>query len=74
LALIRPRSPPERRALVREEPAFAVQAAAIAGEAVVGADDAMAWQDDRDRIGTVGGADGAHGFRHTDFCGERAVG
>ena len=66
-------SPSKRRAFMREQPTLAMQAAAITGEALVRADDAMAGQDDRDRIGAVGGADGAHGFRQADFRGERAV-
>lgn len=61
-------------ALVGEEPALAVDAAAVAGEGAVGADDAMAGDDDADRIRAIREADGADGFGAADALGELAVG
>ena len=46
-----------------EEEALHVQAAAEAGERAVGADHAVARQDERERVLAVGGADGARGIR-----------
>jgi len=50
------------------------QAAAVAGEFAVAADDAMAGDDDGDGIGSIGEADGARGFGIADAAGEFAVG
>ena len=45
--------------LMREQPFLAVESAAVARERAVGADDAMARDDDSDGVPTVGGPDGA---------------
>ena len=47
-----------------QQPLLAPEAAAVAGElwAAAAADDAVAGDDDGDRIAAVGGADGAHGL------------
>src|SRR5258708_36848244 len=63
----------ERRAFVAQQPALALQAAAEAGEGAVGADDAVAGDDDRDRVGAVGQPDRAHGLRLPDGGGELAL-
>lgn len=57
-----------------EKPAFAFDAATVAGEGTVGADDAVAGQDDGDGIGSVGGADGANRGGMADLLGEFAIG
>lgn len=44
---------------VIEEPAFAVDAAAVAAEGAVGADDAVTRDDDGDLVFAVGESDGA---------------
>ena len=44
-----------------QQPALALDAAAIAGERAIGADDAMAGDDDADGIVAIGMADGTHG-------------
>src|SRR4051812_23008664 len=44
--------------LVVEQRPLGVQAAGVAGERAVGADDAMARDDDRDPVAAVGAADG----------------
>src|SRR5204862_290777 len=49
----------EHARLEVEQRALALETAAVAGEAPVGADDAMARHDDRDRVAAVGVADGA---------------
>src|SRR5262249_31584707 len=70
------RAPPrvaKSRALVLEQPSLALDPAAIARERAIGADDAMAWDHEADRIGAVGVADRAHRPRTAEFCGERAV-
>src|ERR1700680_5041910 len=61
-------------ALVREQPALAVDAAAIAGQGAVGTDDAVAGYDDADRVGAVGEADGPHRPRPADAPRELAIG
>ncbi len=66
----------ERRgtaAFVTEEPAFAFDAATVSGEGSVGADDAVAGNDDGDGVCSVSGADGADGSGAADFFGEFAV-
>ena len=60
-------------ALVGEQPLFAMEAAAVAGERAVGADDAMAGHDDADRVRSVGKADGADGAGTADALGKLAV-
>ena len=51
-----------------QEPLFAPEAAAVAGEfwEAAAADDAVAGYDDGDRVTAVGGADGAHGLGVVD--------
>ena len=56
---------------VIEQPALAVQPAAVAGERAVGADQAMAGHDDADGVGAVREPDGAHGFRATSTVRQR---
>jgi hypothetical protein len=58
---------------VLEQPAFALQAAGVAGEGAALADHAVAGDDDRDRVAAVGEADGAAGARHAEAGGELAV-
>lgn len=62
------------RLLMVEEPAFALDAAAVSGERSIGSDDAVAGHNDRDRIGAVGCAYGSHGIGMADLRGELAVG
>src|SRR6201996_6591167 len=57
---------------MREQPCFPGEAAAITGEAGVGADDPMAGYDDRDWIGAVGEAHRTARARPADRGGERA--
>lgn len=64
----------QQRALVFEEPLFAIEAAAVAVEAACGVDDAVAGDDDRDGIGTVGGTDGTSGVGRAESACEIAVG
>src|SRR4051794_24471084 len=59
--------------LVLEQPALALEAAAIIGEVPVDADEAVAGHDDRQRIGAVGGADGASRLRSAKPLGESPV-
>src|SRR4051794_443754 len=59
-------------ALVVEEPLFVRQAAGVAGQGAVAADDAVAGDDDGDRVGSVGGADRATGGGAADAVGELA--
>src|SRR5438067_10810329 len=61
-------------ALVFEEPALAFDAAAVAGEGAVGADDAMTGDDNSDGIGAVGEADCPDCGWAADSIGEFAVG
>jgi hypothetical protein len=58
---------------VGEEPAFAVEPAAVADQRAVGPDDAMARDDDGDGVGAVGGADRANGGGRSDADGEVPV-
>ena len=51
----------QQRALVLEQAALAVQAAGVAGQRAARADDAMAGDDQRQRVAAVGGADRAGG-------------
>ena len=55
--------------LVGEEPLLAVHSAAVAGEGTVGADDAMAGNDDGDGVAAVCAADGAAGGGIADAAG-----
>ena len=61
------------RPFVREQPALARDAAAVAGELSVRADDAVARHDDRDGIRAVRGRDGADGGRPADRARELRV-
>src|ERR1700686_4050352 len=61
-------------ALMLEQPALALDAAAIAGQRAVGTDDAVAGYDDADRVGAVGEADGPHRPRPADTPRELAIG
>ena len=56
-----------------DQPAFAVEAAAIAGQGRVGADHPVAGHNDGDRVGAVGEPDGAAGGGAADALGEVAV-
>ena len=58
---------------VVEQPLFALQAAAVAGEAAVFADDAVAGNEDGEAVGTVGGGHGAHGGRVAELFGQRLI-
>jgi hypothetical protein len=40
--------------LVRQKPTFSLDAASVTGESAIGADDAVAWHDDSDRVRAVG--------------------
>src|SRR5207247_2645158 len=60
-------------ALVREQPALALDSAAVAGKRPVGADHAVARDDDTDGVRAVGGAHGAHGGGCADAPRERLV-
>src|ERR1700681_3591274 len=57
-----------------EQEALEWKPAAVAGERAVGADDAMARDDDGDRIAPVGAADGAAGRGASDGRGDLEVG
>jgi hypothetical protein len=59
--------------LVPQQPALALEAAAILHQRTICADQAMTRQHHADRVGAVGMADGANGFGHVDPGGERAV-
>src|ERR1700730_14270369 len=63
----------ESRALVVEQPSFALDAAAVAGERAIGADHAMTRHHHADGIGPVGKADGPNGFVISGLRRERAV-
>lgn len=72
-----PRSPRRGRAPARlqlEQQALALEAASIAGQAPVGPDDAVAGNDDRDRIAAVGKPDRARGGGPAHTPCELAVG
>jgi len=58
---------------VREQPALALDAAAVAGETAVGADDAMARHDDPDRVVTVRESNRARCVRRTDATRQFAI-
>src|SRR6266540_2850641 len=68
---------PEGRARVAlfevEQPALAVEPAAVAGEGAGGADDPVAGKDDRERVAAVRQADGAAGARPAEPGGDAAV-
>ena len=57
-----------------EQPAFALHAAAVACEVTVGADEAMAGDDDTERVGRVGVADRARRLRPSNFSCEAGIG
>src|SRR5689334_2164078 len=63
----------QRHALVLQQPTLALEPAAILYQRTIGPDQAMAGHDDADRVGAVGMTDGAHGVRHVEFGGQRAV-
>ena len=56
-----------------EKPALAFNATAVSGEGSVGADDAVAGDDDGDRIGSIGCADGANSVRMADVLSELSI-
>ena len=58
---------------VVEQPLFALQAAAVTGEAAVFADDTVAGNEDREAVGTVGSGHGAHGGRVAELFGQRLI-
>ena len=58
---------------VVEQPLFALQAAAVAGEAAVFANDAVAGNEDGEAVGAVGGGHGAHGGRVAELFGQRLI-
>ena len=58
---------------VVEQPLFALQTAAVAGEAAVFADDAVAGNEDGEAVGTVGGGHGAYGGRFSKLFGQRLI-
>ena len=60
-------------AFVVDQPRLAVEAAAVAGQRSGRSDHAVAGDDDRDRIGAVGGADGARGAGRAERLRDRAV-
>ena len=62
------------RAFVLQKPAFAVDAAAIAGERAVGADDPVAGHHDGDRVLAVGGTGGADRRGPPGAPGQLAIG
>lgn len=57
-----------------EQPALLVEAAGVAGERAVGADDAVAGDDDGDAVLAVRGADGAIGADASDGARDVAIG
>ena len=57
-----------------QEPAFALDTAAVAGERAVGADDSMAGDDDANRIGAVGEANRPYRGGTAEACGEMSIG
>ena len=69
------RSDSRKRAFKSEQPAFGVEprSAAIAAQAAVARDHAMAWDDDRDRISSEGLAHGPAGLWPADFPRETMV-
>src|SRR5580704_3274827 len=58
---------------MRKQRAFERQAAAIAGEASIGADDAMAGDNQSYGVGAVCKTHGAGAVRSTELCSERAI-
>ena len=65
-------APATRCALVLEQPALARQAAGVAAELAVRVDDAVARNHDRELVGAVRGAGGAHGLGPADGARELA--
>src|SRR3954452_2116939 len=65
-----PRSLPR---LVVEQPCLAVEPPAVPGQGAVAADDAVAGDDDRDRVAAVGEADGTCGAGTPDASRQLAV-
>ena len=63
----------EHRAFEREQEPLVVDAAAVAGEAVVAADHTVTRHDDRDRVAAVRLTDGAHRVRSADRARDLAV-
>ena len=57
-----------------QEPALAFDATAVSSEGAVGADNAVAGENDCDGIGSIGRADRADGSGMADLLGEFAVG
>ena len=58
---------------MREQPRLARQAAAVAGECAILADNAVAGNEDGEAVGTVGGGHGAHGGRVAELFGQRLI-
>ena len=56
-----------------QQPTLAVEPAAVARQAAVRADHAVARHDDRDRVAAVGGADRAGAVRPPDLPGDLAI-
>lgn len=59
---------------VIQEGTLHIEAAGKAGQGSIGAYESMAGDDDRDRIGSVGAADGAHRFRTSDVFSDLTIG
>ena len=57
-----------------QEPAFALDASAVACEGAVGSDDAVTGDDYSDGVGAVGESDGPDGFRPADLFGQLSIG
>src|SRR6185436_14242985 len=60
-------------ALMSQEPSLTVEAAAVAGQRAVRADDAVTGDDDRDRVGAVGGPHGTDRRRLADAPRQFAI-
>lgn len=58
---------------VLKEPALAMQASSVASKRAIGADDAMAGDDDADGVGAIGQAHGADGGGLADPAGQLGV-
>src|SRR5438105_859517 len=60
-------------ALVMEQPSFALETAAVAGERTVGADHPMTWDHHADWIGPVGHANGSNGSGTSELRRQSAI-
>src|SRR5579862_160715 len=63
----------EKRALEPQQPLLAVEPSAVAGEVSARADDAVAGENDRDRVPVHDGADSPCRLGRADACGKSAV-